>query len=510
MLESDTLEVLRLVQSVKNTFVSINWIPPEILSLIPDYLNNEGADLVTLTHVCRSWRDIFTSRSSLWASLNCTNVRKTLAYIERSKSIPLDICLDDGSYHNDALLLVAPHIDRLGSLTIRGSVNIIPDLIKHFSHPAPLLWKLEVGLDVYRTHHLVFPTTLFNGDLSSLRELSLAGAIQLPWRNLSSLGVFKHYQPASANPPSTAQLLDLLESAPLLRDIELHHPASTPQNAPSGRVVPLPLLEILNLNSPTAHTALLKHLSIPTGASLALDYYFSEDEPLTLDYLPEDINNLNNLPHITSVSLYLGMVQHRARFDGPSGRLYLRGSWGSGDPLYVVRSQIFRTLRKLNLSSAQRLVVTKYTTSLGKRVEKSPIFQTLLLMNGIHTLTLIKCNNLSFIRALNPENNDAGTVACPNLEELVLYIKRLDWLHASELKEMASARSGRHAKLPSITIIGLGKVLPEEEVSALRAHFPCVKYEADVESPEWGTFPGDAGPNDDEGDWWVSRLLVGN
>jgi hypothetical protein len=66
-LERDGFEVLRLVRSMKNSLAPINRVPPEILSLIPDYCceDDMDRDLVALTHVCRSWRDTFISRSSL-------------------------------------------------------------------------------------------------------------------------------------------------------------------------------------------------------------------------------------------------------------------------------------------------------------------------------------------------------------------------------------------------------------------------------------------------------------
>ena len=55
-LEQDALEVLSLVRSVKNSFAPVTRIPPEILSDIPDYYDEDDVDqdLITLTHVCRS------------------------------------------------------------------------------------------------------------------------------------------------------------------------------------------------------------------------------------------------------------------------------------------------------------------------------------------------------------------------------------------------------------------------------------------------------------------------
>ena len=99
---------------MKNIFVPINTIPYEVLSTIPDYwvdgdpMDNNTADygmaanntadrnLITLTHVCHNWRELFISRPSLWTNLDCTNVEKTRVYIERSKSCLLKVCVPLG------------------------------------------------------------------------------------------------------------------------------------------------------------------------------------------------------------------------------------------------------------------------------------------------------------------------------------------------------------------------------------------------------------------------------
>ena len=151
-----------MVRSVRNNFAPINRIPPEILSLIPDYWCSCDMDerLITLTHVCHGWRELFVSRSSLWVSLDCMNVEKTHVYIERSKSSPLEVILErseDGIYCDDALLMAAPHINRLGSLTVCGPSAILADLNKYFTCPTPLLRKLKIDLEFDRNRASNFP-----------------------------------------------------------------------------------------------------------------------------------------------------------------------------------------------------------------------------------------------------------------------------------------------------------------------------------------------------------------
>ncbi|KAF9643191.1 hypothetical protein BDM02DRAFT_3104714, partial [Thelephora ganbajun] len=87
-LEHDALEVLRLLRSTRNTLAPINRIPPEVLTLIPDFWDrsDRGQDVIALTHVCRAWREIFTSHSSLWTDFDCMDSNKTRVYLERSKA----------------------------------------------------------------------------------------------------------------------------------------------------------------------------------------------------------------------------------------------------------------------------------------------------------------------------------------------------------------------------------------------------------------------------------------
>ncbi|KAF9790599.1 hypothetical protein BJ322DRAFT_400046 [Thelephora terrestris] len=129
-LEHDLSHVLSLVRSSKNSSAPINRFPPEVLSLIPDHCDDNYAyqGLIVLTHVCRRWRDVLISRSSLWTQLDFVNVDKTRTYIERSGASPLEISLKRGyrwADLKDAFSLVIPHIDRVKAL--RTSADVFPD-----------------------------------------------------------------------------------------------------------------------------------------------------------------------------------------------------------------------------------------------------------------------------------------------------------------------------------------------------------------------------------------------
>ena len=246
ILETDALEVLGLVRSLKNSFAPINKIPPEILSLIPDYCDEDDIDqaLVALTYVYRGWRDMLISRSSLRTTLDLMNVEKIRTYIQCSKSSPLKIYLYENevegvTYLEGAFSLPMRHTRRLKSLKIRG-------------------------------HNPTFDSRLFGRDLSSLRELAILGTITwLPWNNvnMTNLRVFKlgSWTPIYG----VTQLLDLLESSPLLHTVKLFGSIPDSSNAPPQRTVLLPHLNDLVVHADQPHSIVLNHLRIPMGASIS-------------------------------------------------------------------------------------------------------------------------------------------------------------------------------------------------------------------------------------------------
>ena len=132
---------------------------------------------IAITHVCRTWRQTFTSRSSLWTSFDCEDANKTRVYLERSKSSLVDVSLKrDGELSSsDPFLQIVPHaIGRLKSLSINGKRENLQDITSHLSLPAPLLEDLSIdGGDLSPRYNPVLTAELFNGDLTSLYKLSL-------------------------------------------------------------------------------------------------------------------------------------------------------------------------------------------------------------------------------------------------------------------------------------------------------------------------------------------------
>jgi len=492
------LQVLSLIRSTRNALARVNRIPPDVLSMIPNYWEDGDRDkgLIRLTHVCRGWREILTSRPLLWNRLDCMNVNRTKLYIERSKCCPLGISLRQARYtfyREDAFALTIPHIDRLRTLSVSGKpTKVLPVLAKHFSRPIPLLDTLRISLVCDQAP--IPSDNLFDGDLSSLRELSLTGVtMPLPWADLSNLTTFSLHQ-VPGDKILVTQLLDFFESVPNLLHIQLHNSIPNSSDAPFGRVVPLPNLKELSIIAQPAHSVLLKHLTIPIGASLRLEFTFSGGISPIPSYLPRSPENLHNLSHITATHLHFGSEQRSVRFDGPNGGLHVLGHWtqGSDQPHVGITRFLRSLLDQFDVTRNEWLAITlcHYRPRATARIETWSVYQTLHSMGDLRTLTLARCINLPFILTLNPHKNTSKTVLCPKLEEITLYIKRLGQFRINELVSMAKERASKGAKLSKISIISLDDAsISPREMSQLREHVSRVEYKFGDAMPTWDTLP---------------------
>jgi len=369
----------------------------------------------------------------------------------------------------------------------------LPDVFNQLNCPAPILEKLEINLSLKPTP--ILDSALFGGDLSYLRELRLGKAIMhLPQNNLKNLKVFtlQSYLPGH----KVTELLDFFESAPLLQTVELMDSIPRASDAPPERMVSLRHLKTLTIGADAPHYTLLDHLHISHGASLRLGFGFGGGEPPFLDYDPERSPNLGNLTHITKINLLFDSQRKHVRLSGPSGGLRLFADWEApGTSQCTMDQRILLSLSPSILATVQKLAISEYGHPVLGGAEKCPVFQTLSSTPNLRTLTLIDCNNLPFIVALNPEEAPFGVTLCPNLEELVFYNTSRDLFHTKSLVDMAKSRASRGEKFLSVTVINPGELTPGKEVFDLEGHVGYMEYRAEDAPLTWDDFPGE---EDDE------------
>ena len=423
--------------------------------------------MITLTHVCRAWRDIFISRSSLWTDLDCQDTDKTRAYLERSKSLPIDVWFksDQSIPPHGPFPQFTPHaIGRLGSLSIIGVGEHLPSVTAHLSHPAPLLRKLVIDADctVRLARYPVLTPALFGGDLSSLRDMQLwCVRTELQWRNMANLTTFILGQ-ASPGGMSIGQLIDFFGGAPRLRRIELFN--ATPTSDVQGQqLVSLGSLKKMDILDSAPCSLLLNHLLIPTGAKLKTQVNLIDIR--LEDYLPGSLNNLRNLSGFTDIDLYFGQTYWGMRFTGPNGQVSVFPATPNINSTWALLDQFV----KLYTPNIERLRIV--------RGNLNAVYWALLPLKDLHTLTLSRCRNLYAVtHALSPNSNSSGVVVCPKLEELVLDPLGNEALNILDIIRMAAARMSRGAKLKSVRTVSQDTFM-QMKASGLEeyvSHMECI------------------------------------
>ena len=476
VIEKDALDILQLIRSWRNSVAPINQIPPEILTLVPDFWDKHDGrdkDVIVMTHVCRAWREVFVSRSSLWTNLECVDLDKTRVYFERSKDSPIDLSLvkDDVVSPGDSFFQIIPHaIGQLRSLTIDGTPKNLEHITARLSRPAPLLEELSVC--AFREgsphRHPALTSALFDGDLSSLRKLRLDYVrTELPWRNMINLTSFMLAR-AAPGERTVEQLLDFFENAPNLLKIDLYSAIST-SGPRDGRLVSLARLKWMHTVGGGPPSLLLDHLLIPVGARLVIEV--ESPSPLIDDRPPGFFDNLRNLADFTSIRILGGKSHPYVQFGGPNGGFRMVLGASRVDTIHIVLG----SLAQFETSKTECLELVG-----GSPLSSNPLHRALLPMNNLRTLTIHGCRNPHiFIRALHPGVSTSRVVVCPKLEELVLNLN-IDGeeFDIQSVIRMAKARASRGAKLGSVRIID-GNPRPKVDpagVLELRAHAWCVEY----------------------------------
>jgi hypothetical protein len=467
----------------------VNRIPPEILALIPDFWDkhyeNRDRGVIALTHVCRAWREVYTSRSSLWTDLDCEDKGQAHIYLERSKPLPINLSLytDDRlpSYH-PFFKIIPRAIGRLGSLSIGVTSGDLQVITAHLSHPAPLLEKLSLcgDSDYDSQHYPVLTPALFNGDLSSLRKLRLECVrTELHWRNMVNLTSFQLVCTLPGE-VTLRQLLDFFESTPRLRKVSLYSVTLAP-GAQDGRLVPLVCLEAMEFVVGDPASLFLDHLLIPAGARLTTEVYLPS--LLIKDHPPRFLDNLRNLPNFTTVDLcgpsdWSPYVQ----FSGPNGQVKMIMRTAQVDRIHSV----LESLNRFDTSRTKQLTIDR-----GNSPSSDLSCRVLLPMKHLRTLILRQfANPHIFIYALHPNVSPSGVVVCPELEDLVIMLDGII-VDMKCVIGVVVARASRGVKLKSITIAGGESA--RADVLELKKHIPRVEYSPEFDDDDDDADGGDRG-----------------
>ncbi|THH20105.1 hypothetical protein EW146_g1196 [Bondarzewia mesenterica] len=243
MSERDRLES-RLEQAVRLQS-PVQRLPSELLASIftIGVLEMEEEDplmLSNLTLVCRYWSDVATKTPVLWSRIaigNHDSLDKAQRRLSRSKSVPLDVCInfspkmEHGDGTTEAVIhamdLLRPSIWRWRSFHL-----VVPNrpqahaALSRCREQAPKLEILQVRIfnSVQEDHYSLPPLPLFGGYVPSLRTCSFT-SFNFGWDTtvVSGLRVLELGGYWNGFSPSVGVILDILRACPDLEDLALRN-----------------------------------------------------------------------------------------------------------------------------------------------------------------------------------------------------------------------------------------------------------------------------------------------
>ena len=399
---------------------------------------------------------MFISCSSLWSNLACADEDKTRVYLERSRSSPINLLLwrrFDVPPLDPFLQIIPQAIGRLKSLFVKVKPEELQAIAGHLSHSAPLLERLDVdgAFQILSGRRCVLPSTIFGGDLSSLRELNLDTVLtELPWRNMANLTSFT-WRSNLVDDFTIGQLLDFLETAPRLRKIYFNF-ATLVSGGENGRLISLDHLERMGVIECGPTSILFDHLVIPVGAKLKIQHSVIEDQ------IPRLLENLKNLSDFTEVHICDNVRPH-LRLRGPNGRALM--DVGAID--VDTTNLFFESLARFDASKTEQLKIDSCIFPSGDILHR-----TLLPLENLRTLILVQRGDLCLlVDTLNPNKSRSRKVVCPSLEEFIFkfYPNKVE---TRGVMKMAAARASRGAKLRTVVAVGDEDELDLADVSKFR------------------------------------------
>jgi hypothetical protein len=256
-LEQDILSALAAARELKNSFVRINRIPLDVLSLIPTHLPSQK-DRFHTTFVCRHWRRVFLQHAALWSQLFLEdNEDYVTTLLERAKGSALEVITDYHVPHSTATLL-SPHAQQIRHLEFQ--FNCWTDVFTFSrvnSGPLPLLRTLRIRTNGGCHQHgkfgesVVPPLPLLSGAVN-LEEFFFNFDSDFDWA--APLGHFAfpklttlQLTASSFGGFNTSDLFTFLKASPMLQTVKVEIDGiMEPEDIPR-EVVVLPNIETFSL-----------------------------------------------------------------------------------------------------------------------------------------------------------------------------------------------------------------------------------------------------------------------
>ena len=308
-----------------NALSPVNRLPPEILGMIPTYQEDQTLkDLVTVSSVCSYWRSTFLATPSLWTNLNGKGLKKTKAWVQRSKALPIHL-LVEGSPDPKVLKFLGSHSSKMRAVILPYLTAQDLPLFKHghiskLLRPTPLLREICVEASDLET---LDKPIIIKGNFPSLEVLRLSG-FQTSIVNLHAPNVREVLLTGTFD---LARILELLDSFPLLERLALR--LDLQHQALVGTERKVILGEMVQASFFYHGFTILQHLSLPVGSDIKM---VDSEIPLhSLDgttnfhtqFVSQVFNDLPMSRQIESISFHTTQSCRVVFLSGPNGTLEL-------------------------------------------------------------------------------------------------------------------------------------------------------------------------------------------
>ena len=327
----------------------VNRLPPEIISSIARCVLDTRT-IVSLTHVCRYWRDSIISSPDNWTLI--FNERKNLAALslERAKAAPLTIHLNVYKLNREPgfINLLLPHAQNIRSLSVTSFLTIeeLTQALPNLPKSMPNLRSLTLAKS--RRADWAQPIDPFDFSAHTLMDLSLHNIPLYPsFLSLKSLSKLRlvdcHFN------LHLDALLDFLEENHSLGSASLEIKFAEPSLRRSWRRNPIGnRLQHLSIScSDTLDgRALISSIALRRGAALEV-YYNSDDLGLT------DILSGFSMTHLSNLSSPTFMeyrsYPRRIRLLGQDGSFLFDGYFSSENPFQEFPLLPLNSIREFRL-----------------------------------------------------------------------------------------------------------------------------------------------------------------
>lgn len=305
-------EEIAELQSIHNLVAPINSLPPELLNMIfscVEDASTENTDLISVTHVCRHWRDIALHAPILWTRIALKHPEGVRTFLDRSKALPLRVSLS-----TEKLPIVATvrsltaEIHRTRVLRVSIPPSLALDVVtQKLLQATPkleelFLERLQLPPGARRPTVALPEVTPMEFDGAPLLSSLILRGMRLPYLPKGPCALTNICLEGAL--PTLFVLLDLLERSPSLENLRIHGPFNEDLNE-DPRLVPLAHLKTLDIYSfPAAGiAALLPSLELPAQTNVTLN--------ATLDF-GDDFSEV--MPAYTSAApLPMGCLQGSKR-----------------------------------------------------------------------------------------------------------------------------------------------------------------------------------------------------